>query len=251
MAGFFLQDLKRGFLNRGFLAGLLAVTWILVSAVCHAPLDRSRSSYFILAEVFAASGFTPFAAVFPGLAYASAFCEEYHSGYLNMIFVRTAFQKFGLVRMAAVGLSGGVMLAAPIGLACGMAYCFGIPGAPGGSDVGMLDGLAVLSYIENYGDWYVLVWKVWLGFLFGCVWALAGLAFAVWIPNRYVSLIAPFVLYEAMWLGFGEGSVWNPIYLIRGDDLNNYPLSAFMEGVYLLLAAVVVLLGLKRRYRDA
>ena len=39
------QDLKRSFLNVGFLAGLLAVTWILVDAVFQAPLDRSRSSF--------------------------------------------------------------------------------------------------------------------------------------------------------------------------------------------------------------
>ena len=48
MQGFFLHDLKRSFLNRGFFAGLIMVTWILVSAAFHAPLDRSRSSYFIM-----------------------------------------------------------------------------------------------------------------------------------------------------------------------------------------------------------
>ena len=40
MKGFFLQDLKRSFLNRGFFAGLLIVTSILVSAAFHVPLNR-------------------------------------------------------------------------------------------------------------------------------------------------------------------------------------------------------------------
>ncbi len=79
---------------------------------------------------------------------------------------------------------------------------------------------------------------------------MAGLAFAVWIPNKYVALIAPFVLYEAMWLALGKIPVLNPIYLMRGDDLNNYPLSGVMECVYILLVSFVVMRGLKRRGRN-
>lgn len=250
MKRFFLQDLNRSFLNRGFFAGLFMVTCILVSAAFHAPLDRSRSSYFIMMEIFAASGFTPFAAIFPGLAYASAFCEEYNSGYLKMIYSRMPPEKFGLVRIVTVALSGGVMLAIPIIIAMCIAYCCGIPGIPSGSDEGLMAGMALISYIETYGEWFVFLWKVILGFLFGCIWALVGFAFAVWIPNKYVALIAPFVLYEAMWLALGEVPVLNPIYLMRGDDLNNYPLSGFMECIYILLAAFVIMWGLKRRYRN-
>ncbi len=250
MQGFFLHDLKRSFLNRGFFAGLIIVTWILVSAAFHAPLNRSRSSYFILTEVFAASGFGPFAAIFPSLAYASVFCEEYNSGYLNMIYSRMLPGKFALTRIVTVALSGGTMLAVPFIIVLSIAYCFGIPGIPAGSDEGLLKGAVLLFYIENYGEWYVFLWKVILGFLFGCLWALAGLAFAVWIPNKYVALIAPFVLYEAMWLALGETSALNPIYLMRGDDLGSYPLSGFVEGMYILLVSFVVVWGLKRRCQN-
>ena len=120
MKGFFLQDLKRSFLNKGFFAGLLVVTWILVSAAFHVPLNRSRSSYFIMMEVFAASGFTPFAAIFPGLAYASAFCEEYSSGYIKMIYSRMLPRKFALTRIVTVSLSGGTMLAVPFIIVLGI-----------------------------------------------------------------------------------------------------------------------------------
>lgn len=250
MKGFFLQDLKRSFFNRGFFAGLLAVTCILVSAAFHAPLDRSRSSYFIMTEVFAASGFGPFAAIFPGLAYASVFCEEYGSGYLKMIYARMLPKKFAVTRIVTVALSGGTMLAVPFTLVLGIAYCCGILGIPTGSDEGLMEGAKLLIYIEKYGDWYIFLWKVILGFLFGCIWALAGLAFAVWIPNKYVALIAPFVLYESMWLALGKVMVLNPIYLMRGDDLNNYPLSGFMECMYILLVSFAVMWGLKRRYRN-
>ena len=126
-------------------------------------------------------------------------------------------------------------------------YLCGVPGIPTGSDEGLMAGTALMYYIETYGEWYIFLWKVLLGFLFGCIWALIGLVFAVWFLNKYVALIAPFVLYEAMWLLLGNIPVLNPIWLMRGDDLNNYPLSGFMECLYILLAAVLVMKGLKRR----
>ena len=65
-----------------------------------------------------------------------------------------------------------------------------------------------------------------------------------------MALIAPFVLYEAMWLALGEASALNPIYLMRGDDLGSYPLSGFIEGMYILLVSFVVVWGLKRRRQN-
>lgn len=251
MYGFFLQDIKRSFCNKGFVIGLLVLSGLLLKAAClDSPIDGSRSSYYVMANAFAASGFSPFAAVFPALAYASDFCEEYQSGYLRMVFSRMKPERYGRVRILSVALSGGVMMAIPIGLVCIIALQCGIPGVPKGSDEGMLDKMVMLTYIEKYGDWSVAAGKVILGFLFGCVWALVGLAFAVWIPNRYVALIAPFVLYESMWIGFNEIPLLNPIRLLRGDDLNSYPLSMAMECVYLALAALIVIVGIKRRYQN-
>ncbi|MCM1181529.1 MAG: hypothetical protein NC347_14845 [Clostridium sp.] len=251
MKGFFIQDLRRSFLNPGFFIGTAAISVLLfVALIAGAPLDRSRSSYYILFNVFGASGFGPFAAVFPVLAYATGFCEEYQSGYYRMIFSRMTPFRFGKVRIITVALSGGVMFAVPIAFVCIAAFAFGIPGIPKGSDEGMLQGMVMLTYIKKYGDWYIVVGKTVLGFLFGCVWALVGLAFAVWIPNRYVALIAPFVLYESMWLGLSKIPLLNPIRLLRGDDLNSYPLSAGMECIYLAVVSVIIMAGLVRRYRN-
>ena len=251
MSGFFWTDMKRSFLNVGFFIGTAAVTALLLTAlVTGAPLNRTRSSYYILYNVFGASGFTPFAAIFPVLAYASAFCEEYQSGYYRMIFARMSPVRFGRIRILTVSLSGGVMLAVPIAAACIAAYTFGVPGVPQGSDEGMLDGTVMLTYVMEYGDWYIAVGKTVLGFLFGCVWALMGLLFAVWIPNRYVALIAPFVLYESMWIGL-DGIPWlNPIRLLRGDDAGSYPMAAGVEGIYLLAVSAAIMAGLVRRYRN-
>ncbi len=251
MKGFFLQDLKRSFLNPGFFVGLALVTVLLVSAaVIWSPLDGSRSSYYILFNAFGASGFGPFAAIFPVLAYASEFCEEYQSGYYRMIFARMGPMRFGRVRICTVALSGGVMVAVPFAIVCLIAFTCGTPGVPQGSDEGMLQGMVLLTYITKYGDWYIGVGKTIIGFLFGCIWALVGLAFAIWIPNRYVALIAPFVLYESMWLGLSDVPLLNPISLYRGESLNSYPLTVGMECVYLAVVISVIMAGLIRRHQN-
>ncbi|MCI8744322.1 MAG: hypothetical protein HFI25_01435 [Lachnospiraceae bacterium] len=251
MNGFFWKDMKRSFLNVGFFAGMAAVAALLLAAAVNGtPPERTRSSYYILYNVFGASGFGPFAAVFPVLAYAASFCEEYQSGYYRMIFSRMSPVRFGRIRICSVAMSGGVMLAVPIAAACIMAYTLGVPGVPQDSDQGLLDGTIMLTYIIQYGDWYIAVGKTVLGFLFGCVWSLVGLLFAVWTPNRYVALIAPFVLYESMWIGL-NGIPWlNPIRLLRGDDVGSYPLAAGVECVYILIVSAFIMAGLVRRYRN-
>ncbi|MCI9674923.1 MAG: hypothetical protein HFH06_04040 [Lachnospiraceae bacterium] len=251
MDGFFLKDVKRSFLNLGFFIGTAVVAVLLLAAVVTgAPLNRTRSSYYILTNVFAASGFGPFAAVFPVLAYGTSFCEEYQSGYYRMIFARMSPVRFGKIRIFTVALSGGVMLAVPIALSCAAAYIFGVPGVPQASDQGLLDGNIMFTYITKYGDWYVAVGKTVLGFLFGCVWALVGFAFAVWTANRYVALIAPFVLYESLWIALDKMPYLNPIRLLRGEDVGSYPLAAGMECIYLIVVSAVILAGLMRRYRN-
>lgn len=108
MNGFFWKDMKRSFLNMGFFVGMASVAALLTAAVVTGtPPGRIRSSYYILFNVFGASGFGPFAAVFPVLAYATRFCEEYQSGYYRMIFSRMSPTRFGRIRICSVALSGG------------------------------------------------------------------------------------------------------------------------------------------------
>lgn len=249
--GFFLQDLRRSIVNPGFFAGIVfALAILLPPAVLDMPLDGSRSYLFGFGNIFHASGFSPFAAIFPVLAYASVFCEEYHSGYLRMILHRSGFARFLRVRTVTVACSGGVVIAVPVAVVCMIDYVGGAHGIPTGSDEGLLTGSLVIEAITRYGDWYVIAGKVLLGFLFGALWALVGFAFAVWIPNRYVSLLAPFILYDALWLLIGY-QPFNPAYLLSGDDVGhgNYPLAVLIDLFYIGVVLSVIYAGIRREKR--
>lgn len=245
---FFWQDLKRSIINWGFLAGILFVSAILLPpTVLDMPLDGSRSYLYGFGNIFHASGFSPFAAIFPVLAYGAVYCEEYNSGYLRMILHRTGFAGFMKVRVATVACSGGLIIAVPIVTVCLITYAGGAHGIPADTDEGLLAGTKIVEAIVKYGDWYVIAGKVVLGFLFGALWALVGFAFAVWIPNRYVSLLAPFILYDALWLFIGYKS-YNPVFLLSGDDVGHgyYPLAVLIDLLYIAAAILVIFAGMRQ-----
>lgn len=242
------QDMVRAFRTKGFWIAIVLLCVIFIHAIrLNTNLDGSVSTYEIISVAMGLSGFTPFAAIFPVLGYSVVFCEEYHSGYLKMITSRTSWKNYGRIRIISVAVSGGIVIAIPIMLVCIIGYIFGIHGMP---QNGLYAGTHIQYLIENYGDAYLLIGKVVLGFLFGAMWALVGLGFSVWFCNRYVSLIAPFILYEVMWILMYKIPYLNPIYMIRGDDLGSYFLSGIMEIMYILISLVFVWGGLRRRIYD-
>ena len=242
---FLLLDIKKSFMNMGFVAGFCGLsamlTYNFVTESIHAG-----SVYYAIVNILAASGFIVFLPVFPVLGYASNFCGEYESGYYKLILSRMQSQKYAQVRIISVALSGGAIVAIPYLLLCLAAIHTGVPEIT--SNTLRVDpDLEMVVIAQTYGVGVMVAVKVLLGFLFGAAWALVGLAFAVWMPNKYVSLIAPFVLYQSMWIFLP--SILNPAELVRGDDVGHL-LSVVMECVWLFAAAVVSMVGFRRRCQD-
>lgn len=253
---FLREDIRRSFANPGFFTGIFGLGALLTYNFVTESL-HSGSPYYAIVNILAASGFIVFLPVFPVLGYASRFCEEYGSGYYRLILARIKPQKFVQVRSISVALSGGVIVALPYLLICLAAVALEAPGVADANSLGLdasgVNVLRVEADIEmvvigqTYGVGVMVAVKVLLGFLFGAAWALVGLAFAVWMPNKYVSLIAPFVLYESLYLLMPNRL--NPAHLVRGDDAGHL-FSVGMECVWLLAAAVAAMAGFRRRCRD-
>lgn len=235
----------------GFLVGVGGLTAMLLhSAVVYSGLTGLQDSYFIQVDAWTISGFIPMLPVFPVLSYASRFCEEYGSGYHRMIFARMSRSRFALLRMTSTGLSGGVAVAVPILILCLAADWFGISEITDSTVLRVPADLKMVVISMKYGYGTLVFLKVLLGFLFGATWAMVGLAFGVWFLNKYVSLIGPFVLYEALWiLCDGKLGILSPTQLVRGDD-SGYGLSLALECLWLLAAAGAVMLGFRKRFLD-
>lgn len=254
---FLWMDVKRSFANPGFFAGLFGFGALIAYNFVTESL-HSGSPYYAIVNILAVSGFTVFLPVFPVLGYASCFCREYESGYYRLILARLKPQRFAKVRIISVALSGGMIVALPYLFLCLAAVALEAPELADMNSMGLdASGVNVLKIPEDiemakigmtYGIGVVVALKVLLGFLFGAAWALAGLAFAVWMPNQYVALIAPFVLYQSLYILMPN--YLNPALLVRGDDAGHL-LSVALGCVWLLAAAAVAMAGFKRRCRDA
>ena len=254
---FLREDMKRSFSNPGFFAGFFGLGALLTYNFVTESL-HSGSPYYAIVNILAVSGFTVFLPVFPVLGYASQFCREYESGYYRLILARMKPQKFAAVRVISVAMSGGTVVALPCLFICLLAVALEMPGLADMNSLGLdASGVNVLRIPEDiemakigmtYGIGVMVALKVLLGFLFGAAWALVGLAFAVWMPNQYVALVAPFVLYQSLYILMPNGL--NPAVLVRGDDAGHL-LSAALGCVWLLAAAAVAMAGFERRCRDA
>lgn len=243
---FLLQDVKRGIFNIGFVAGVCGLGALFAYNFVTESIGAG-SVYFAIVNILAASGFMPFRPVFPVLGYSSSFCEEYESGYYRMILARMKPLKYAQARIISVALSGGIIVAIPYLLVCLAAIRCGVPEIT--SNTLRVDAdLEMVVIAQTYGVGVMVAAKVSLGFLFGAAWALVGLAFAVWMPNKYVSLIAPFVLYQSLWILLDK-SILNPARLVNGDGIGHL-LSVVMECVWIFAAAAVAMAGFKRRCRD-
>ena len=207
----------------------------------------------LLSLPLAISDFTPFAPIFCAIPYATSFCDDYKSGYLRFVAVRVGVKKYCAGRVVSIAMSGAMV----------MAVIFGLTMTASVTSAGMPETVDTVSFMESTiwarMDWLLphrglmtFAGRLLLASLFGAVWALAALGISTWIPNRHVALIAPFVLYQALWLLL-MNSFLNPLFMLRADD-SRIPSLLFViayQFAWIAVWGAVCYRGMKRRCANA
>ena len=248
MKKIFVLDIKRGIINLGWL-----MSAFLVMIILYRPLRGCFSNIGLMHVLewvtlpMALSGFSVFAAVFPVMGYSNSFYYDFTTGYLRFILSRMSWKKYGVMRIISVGISGGTILAVPFSAVFAICYMVGDKGSLAER---LYEGTRVGIFIEQYGIIAALTAKVILGFLFGALWALTGYCVSCFILNKYAALLCPFVIYQFMWILLFKLPLFNPIFLMRGDDLDSYFLSGMMLIIYILLTCIIIMYMLKRRVQN-
>lgn len=203
----------------------------------------------LLSLPFGSSDFTPFAAIFCVLPFSDSFCEDYNSGYVNAIALRTGVKKYSIRRCASVALSGGAVMGLIVTVTIILcAAAAGLPETAESADFMRHTIWARMDIILPFNGLFFYTGRVLLGILFGMLWALVGLLISTLVTNRYVTLVAPFVLYQALWYLLSLTPI-NPVYLLRGDD-GRIPSLAFVviyQSALILLCALVSSYGIRRK----
>ncbi len=238
----FKSEIKRMFsrplLYVSFIVGVLLINRPLLVTMFEPSGSGSISQY--LSMPFALSSFSPFAAIFCAVPFADSFCDDFNSGYIRSVVSRAGVKRYALLRCLAVALSGGLVMAGIIAvtiLHCGILA--DVPDTPETvafmrNSIWMRSGII---FVMN-GIPYLLL-RVLFGFLFGCVWSLIGLFTSTILTNKYVTYIAPFVLYQMLWFVLSD-SMWNPVYMFRGDS-DFIPSISFVLVYQLVLILVLIL----------
>lgn len=239
----FLIDIKRAVWNPGFMIGGLGLSIILMRTVWEfREFPGTVPIMEICSLPMALSEFTIFSAAFPAWGYANQFYKEEKSKYIYFILSRMSWRKYLIMRIFSVSVSGFAIMAIPMGITFGFAY------EMGSSEMGSLfSGMHVCDIIVKYGIPVVLCIKTCLGGLYGIFWALIGFGSSLLVKNKYVPYLIPFILNQFFWIVFSEHPKLNPVFLVRGEDLDCYSLSAFILLCYCLIAALVSAVIFRKR----
>lgn len=239
----FLEDLKRSVTNGGFVMGTVILSVILMRTIVgFFQIPGEMPVMEICSMPMALSGFTIFSAAFPSWAYAAQYYKEEKGHYDYFIASRMAWKKYGLMRIFSVSLSGGLIMAIPLAMVF-IVSCF-----VGKMEIGNLfEGMAVRNVMETLGIPAVLCIKTGLGFLFGAFWALVGFLSSFLIKNKYAPFLIPFILNQFLWLLLKDHPWLNPVFLVRGEDLDSYGLSALLLTAYCITAAFGVMVMFWRK----
>ena len=198
----------------------------------------------------ALSGFTPFAAIFPLIPYATSFVDDLQSGYIKSILMRTGIKRYSRMRMMSVALSGGLTIFLPFFMIFAIITIIGIPTTSDNVSEVFLN-LIWSPYVTVGGGILVMAAKLVLAFLFGAVWALFGLLMSTIVSNRYVTIIAPFVIYQALWILMPPQV--NPLIFLRGDlgatdsFIGSYWFVVLLQCTIIALLSAATAYGIKRK----
>ncbi len=239
----FLEDLKRAILNPGFVMGILGLTILLMRTIWHLRKTPGTIPIMEICSLpMALSGFTIFSAAFPAWAYAAQFYKEEKTQYSYFILSRMSWKRYISMRLFSVGLSGFLIMAVPLGIT----FCFSYQ--IGTKEMGTLfQDSQVWDFIVKQGFITVLCIKTCLGGLFGIFWAFVGFLSSLLVKNKYSPFLIPFILNQFFWILFLPYPTLNPVFLVRGEDLDSYGLSALLLILYCGIAALITILLFRRK----
>ena len=232
MQGIMRVELRRAFLNRRFwIIGLLTLLCLGAGWYRAGQITTITGLHPVnlLMNVLFYTPFALLAALFATLPFADSLLDDRSQGFVRYIALRTPYRNYLYAKGLAVGLAGGVSVGAALLLMLGLLFC------GGQVDLGnrAFVSLSTLAPTEPWGPlgwlygvepFYYLGYLLLSGFLFGVVYALVGLAVSTLIPNRYVALAAPLVIFQ-LFSYLEERSLrwlpaWNPLYSL-------YPFEAY------------------------
>ncbi len=251
-----LLELKRYIISPIFAVAVLAALAIMVH-----PIFESLKSIFTIPQsyLYYISGihtfgsFDLFAPVIAAAPCSAAFYNDFGSGYCKFILPRTSRIKYLLSKIFTCGITGGLAIFIPNFILYIYLFAFGKPHS---SDMNILQGSILGAFEYTNNGLNVMIILLFLSFLFGFAWSLIGLTVSAFIPNKYVALVAPFMIYFALSTMLSltdESLVFSPINMLY-PNYSQIPSVSFCfiyQLILIVTSAVIFIIRAYRRLKDA
>ncbi|MGI6704864.1 MAG: hypothetical protein ACOX6S_00905 [Clostridia bacterium] len=212
-----LADMKRAFSGWPVWGGALILFGALVLPVVADIFTGSNPASMNAIDRFAlglvATGAYFVAPVLCCLPMGISFCDDYITGFGRMIMQRAGIYRYLVSRILSAAFSGGFTMF--LGMVLFMGFCLLVftnsndPNLEGtlewyrssGAYSWLPDGYAA-------GYWLMVAYGLQF-FLWGAVWAVAGLVISALVVNRYASMALPYIFANALWFLFGRLSLYH------------------------------------------
>lgn len=251
-----LLELKRYIISPIFAVAVLSALAIMAHPIfdsLKAIFINPQSYLYYISGVHTFGSFDLFAPVIAAAPCSATFYNDFGSGYCKFILPRTSRIKYLLSKIFTCGVTGGLAVFLPNFILFIYLFAFGKPHSSG---MDILQGsiLGAIEYTNNGLN--VMIILLLLSFLFGFAWSLIGLAVSAFIPNKYVALVAPFLIYFALSTALSltdESLVFSPINMLY-PNYSQIPSIAFCfiyQLILIAMSAVIFIIRAYRRLKDA
>lgn len=212
--------------------------------------EMNFSALELITDMFASSGFTPFAVVICLLPYSTIFCDEYRSSAARYAIVRTSRRAYAVGKIVSVCLSGVVVMTVAASVVFAVAFAIGSRSPDASVPDWFINAPQWAKYGQNRQWGAIAGYKIIFAALFGGVWALAGLLCSAVFLDRFVGLVVPFAIYQGLW-GLLDKSPFNPVRLLRGDatQIQSVGFVIGVQSCAILLLGIASFLVINRRCR--
>lgn len=241
------NDIRRAFMSYRFYVAVAVALTILLRPLAEVLLGGGELPFTYLQQLpFGLSDYTPFAAIFCVLPFADSFCDDYANGYVHAITLRIGPKEYAWQRFVSNALVGGITQGVIVAITLSVCYL-------GASTPDTLESVAFmqgtpwyeLDLLLRFHGALFFTLRVLLAFLFGGLWASVGLCVSAFSTNRYITLVAPFVLYQLLWRLI-EIPLFNPVEALGGNSVPSLLLLVLYQLVLITICGVIAVKKIKK-----
>lgn len=188
-------ELQRSLCSISFLIASLGVCTVYYLGAW-GEIQHASDLLYLFRYSTQASAFSMLIVLFCTVPYSTSFCTDWNSRYIRLCVIRSGYNKYSFAKVLACAVSSG------FSIVLGMVLFF-LSLAPWVSIVSKTSSnfqifadttLGGIFLINGQHIIYFVIY-IYLGFLKGALWGVLGLYISTYIPNKFVAIFTPFIVY--------------------------------------------------------